>query len=240
MKISIIVPAYNEEKNLADAINGLCVALKNKEMFDQCEIIIFNDCSSDMTGEIADRLANDNPIIRVFHNKKNMGLGYNFKEGVRVAKGEYITWLPGDNENLADSFVETLSYAGKTDIIIPFTSNQKIRPFSRRFISNIYTMANNLLFGLNLKYYDGLSVYKREFLRALLPQMTHSFAFSAEIIINLLKSGATYIEVPVKIKPRTSSRSSAFKIKNIIGTIKAIIKLFWNVRIKKKRISVKK
>lgn len=239
MKVSIIVPAYNEEKNLAGAVEGLYNALKNKGLAEQCEIIIFDDFSSDRTGEISDKLAKENPIVRVFHNKKNMGLGYNFKEGVRVAKGEYVTWLPGDNENLPDSFVETLSYVGKTDIIIPFTANQGARPFSRRFISNIYTAANNLLFGLNLKYYNGLSVYKVSFLNILLPQMTHSFAFSAEILVNLLKSGATYMEVPVKIKPRMSGRSSAFKAKNIFSTIKTIIFLFWRINIKKERLKIK-
>lgn len=239
MRISIIVPAYNEEKNLAGAVNSLHAALKNKGMSEQCEIIIFNDYSSDKTGEVANRLANENPIVRVFHNKKNMGLGYNFKEGVRAAKGEYVTWLPGDNENLPDFFVETLSHAGEADIIIPFTANQKVRPFGRRLISKIYTTANNLLFGLNLKYYNGLSVYRRDFLNALLPRMTHSFAFSAEIIINLLKSGATYIEVPVKIKPRTLGKSSAFKIKNIFNTTKTIVKLFYKINIRKERLKIK-
>lgn len=239
MKISIIVPAYNEEKNLSDAIVSLCATLKSKGISEQCEIIIFNDCSKDKTGEIADSLAKTNVNIRVFHNKKNMGLGYNFKEGVKVAKGEYITWLPGDNENLMDSFVETLNYAGMADIIIPFTANQEVRPFIRRLVSNIYTKTNNLLFGLDLTYYNGLSVYKREFLNILMPQMTHSFAFSAEIIINLLKSGATHIEVPIKIKPRTHGKSSAFKTKNIIGVVKTISFLFWNINIKKKRLAIK-
>lgn len=239
MKISIIVPAYNEEKNLSNAITSLCIELKNKGMSEHCEIIIFNDFSKDKTGEIADSLAKMNANISVFHNKKNMGLGYNFKEGVRVAKGEYVTWFPGDNENLTDSFVETLSFAGMADIIIPFTSNQEVRPLVRRLVSEAYTGINNFLFGLNLTYYNGLSIYKRDFLNILLPQMTHSFAFSAEIIINLLKSGATYLEVPAKIKPRISGKSSAFKIKNIIGAVKTISFLFWNVNIKKKRLAIK-
>ncbi len=241
MKISIIVPAYNEEKNLSNAITSLCAELKNKEMPEQCEIIIFDDYSKDKTGEIADNLAKifSDFNIRIFHNKKNMGLGYNFKEGVRVSKGDYVTWLPGDNENLTDSFVETLERAGEADIIIPFTSNHEVRPFIRHVISRIYTGMNNFLFGLNLTYYNGLSVYKRDFLNILLPQMTHSFAFSAEILVNLLKSGATYLEVPVKIKTRISGKSSAFKIKNIVGTAKTILVLFWNINIKKKRLPIK-
>lgn len=239
MEISIIIPAYNEEKNLAGAVDGLYSALKNRRMNGQCEILIFNDYSSDRTGEIADRLARDNPRIRVFHNEKNMGLGYNFKEGVKAAKGKYVTWIPGDNENLPDSFVETLSHVGEADIIIPFTANQEVRPFGRRFISKIYTTANNLLFGLNLKYYNGLSVYRKDFLDKLLSQMTHSFAFSAEILVNLLKSGATYIEVPIKIKPRMSGKSSAFRVKNIFNTIKTILKLFYKINIKRNRLKIK-
>lgn len=237
-KLSIIVPAYNEEHGLRQAVNSLYSFLADNKIALGSEILIFNDCSTDKTGEIADNIAKDINIVKVFHNKKNMGLGFNFREGVRQSKGEYVTWFPGDNENLPQSFIDTVSHVGEADIIIPYTDNMEVRPFQRRLISRIYTYLNNLFFGLNLKYYNGLSVYKRDLLLSVLPKIGDSFAFSAQILIMLLKSGASFIEVPIKIQSKPGGKSSAFRFKNVIGVIKAIFSLFWIINVKKERIKI--
>lgn len=237
-KLSIIVPAYNEEYGLRSAVNSLYSLLVDNKMALDSEILIFNDCSRDKTGEIADDLASNINIVKVFHNEKNMGLGFNFREGTRQSKGEYVTWFPGDNENLPQSFIDTVSRIGEADIIIPYTDNMEVRPFQRRLISSIYTRLNNLFFGLNLKYYNGLSVYKRDLLLSVLPKIGDSFAFSAQILIMLLKSGASFIEVPIKIQSKPGGKSSAFRFKNVIGVIKAILSLFWRINIKKERIKI--
>lgn len=237
-KLSIIVPAYNEERGLASAVNSLFSLLENNGMSKDSEILIFNDCSLDKTGEIADELAQRINIVKVFHNKKNMGLGFNFREGARQSKGEYVTWFPGDNENLPQSFIDTISRIGEADIIIPYTDNMEVRPFSRRLVSKIYTDMNNLFFGLHLKYYNGLSVYKRDLLLSVLPKIGDSFAFSAQVLIMLLKSGTSFVEVPIKIQSKPGGKSSAFRIRNIVGVIKAILSLFWRINIKKERVKI--
>ena len=142
-KLSIIVPAYNEERGLRQAVNSLYSFLTDNKMALDSEILIFNDCSLDKTGEIADRLVKDMNIVKVFHNRKNMGLGFNFREGARQSKGEYVTWFPGDNENLPQSFIDTVSRIGEADIIIPYTDNMEVRSFLRRLVSRVYTDMNN-------------------------------------------------------------------------------------------------
>ncbi len=240
IKLSIIVPAYNEERGLEQAVRNLCSLLEKNKMNGVFEILIFNDCSRDKTGEIADRLAKDINSVRVFHNEKNRGLGFNFREGARQSRGEYVTWFPGDNENLPQSFIDTVSHMGEADVIIPYTANMAVRPFSRRFVSKIYTVINNLFFGLRLRYYNGLSVYKKDLLLVVLPRIGDSFAFSAQILVMLLKSGASFIEVPIKIQSKPGGRSSAFRFNNVIGVIKAILSLFWRININKERIMIEK
>ena len=241
--LSVIIPVYMEAENIRDAVKGAMKATENAGI-KEYEIIIIDclrkDGSHDGTPDIADEIASITPKVRVIHNKSYVNLGYKYFQGVRNAKYDYVTWIPGDNENLPESITETYKLIGKADVVVPYTSNMEVRPFFRQAVSRLYTFANNLIFGLKLNYYNGLCVYKRNLLQAI-PEITDSFAFAAEILIYFLKSGASYIEIPIKIKAHSSKRkSSAFNIKNTIGTIKAIIKLFWNVRIKKKRISVKK
>lgn len=231
MRFSIIIPAFNEEGNLENAVSGLCGLLEKESALNDYEILIFNDCSSDRTGEIADMLARSSRGIKVVHNPKNMGLGYNFWEGVRLAHGDYVTWFPGDNENIQESFMDTLRNAGKADVVVSYTSNPEVRSRIRRTVSRYYTMMNNLLFNLNLRYYNGLCVYKREALLSL-PKVENSFAFAAEILIRLLKSGASHIEVPARIRERPSGQSAAFALKNIAKVVSKISRLFWEIRIK--------
>ena len=237
MRFSIIVPAYNEEKGLEAAVKGLVFFLDKNNFLKDTEILIFNDCSSDRTKEIADNLAKEFKNISAFHNQKNMGLGFNFQEGVRRAKGEFVTWFPGDNENLPEPFVNTFQYIGKNDVVIAYTSNMEVRPIFRRIVSRIYTIVNNFIFGLDVKYYNGLNICRRKLLLQL-PPVSNSFSFAVEILVFLLKSGATHVEVPVMLKPNPSGKSSAFRLKNVKNVIKAVIQLFWKINIKRERIKI--
>ncbi|HCI04386.1 TPA: hypothetical protein DEW47_00160 [Patescibacteria group bacterium] len=241
--LSVILPVYMEADNIDNAVKSALWAIESAGI-KEYEIIIIDclkrDGSDDGTPQIADYIAKNNQKVRVIHNRNYVNLGFKYYQGIKNSKYDYVTWIPGDNENLPESIMETYKLIGKADIIIPYTDNMEVRPFFRQAVSKFYTIINNLIFGLNLNYYNGLCVYKKNLLQVM-PPITDSFAFAAEVLIYSLRSGASYVEIPIKIKAHSSKRkSSAFKVKNIIGTIKAIIKLFWNVRIKKKRISVKK
>ena len=86
--VSIIIPAYNEEKNLAQTIKFLLDRL-NENIISDFEILVFDDNSTDNTGKIADDLAEKYPQIKVIHNPRNMNLGYNITKGFQLATKEY-------------------------------------------------------------------------------------------------------------------------------------------------------
>ena len=95
--ITIMVPAYNEEENLEKAVRKYDRIAKR--FFDKnYEILIFDDYSTDRTGKIADALARENQRIKVIHNKPNKGLGYNYREGVRLARYKYYIGLSGEGD----------------------------------------------------------------------------------------------------------------------------------------------
>src|SRR2546427_11519710 len=89
--VSVIIPALNEQENLAGAVTTVMEAIGDR--FRDYELLIFDDGSTDSTGMIADRLAFENQHIRVIHNLRNMGFGYNFNRGVGLARMEYITFF---------------------------------------------------------------------------------------------------------------------------------------------------
>jgi len=228
--ITILIPAYNEERYLEDTVKTLYKILKN--MFKDYEILIFDDHSSDNTGKIADKLVKNNSNIRVVHNKNNMGLGYNYQQAVKIAKKEYFGWLPGDNDIPEDSIRSIYSHVGEADIIVPFTVNRKARALHRRVVSGAFTNILNLLFGLHLKYYNGIAIYKTNLIRRV-KMRTNSFALQAETLIRMIKGGCSYKEVPMII--RGIEQSKLFRIKNLIGVFTTIVRLFFDVNFRKRK-----
>lgn len=231
--ISIIVPCYNEEGNLEGTIGAVKAALASSDAFSSYEILIYNDCSTDSTGQLADAIAKKERGVRVLHNPRNMGFGYNYTDGVRKAKKEYIMMVPGDNEIPAEAIERVMSRAGQADVIIPYTANPEVRPPSRRVISRAFVALINGLFGLDITYYNGTCLVKSKLLKKV-PLKTWGFAYMAAILVRLLKSGASYAEVGVDIAQRSSGKTKAFAPKNVASVGKAIATLFWDVRVKER------
>jgi len=229
--ISIIVPCLNEEKNIRGTVESIKAALAASGRFKTHEIIIFNDGSTDATGAVIDEIKKTEPGVRAVHNPKNMGFGYNYTEGVRLATMEYIIMVPGDNEIPAEAITRVFQLAGAADIVIPYTANQHVRPLARRAISRLFVSLINTLFSLRLRYYNGTCVIKSSLLKRC-PLKTWGFAYMAAILVRLLRSGATYVEAGIMITPRATGTSKAFAPKNVVSVAKAVFTLFWDVRIK--------
>lgn len=229
--ISVIVPALNEEKNISLAVEAICNAIDEK--FKDYEIIIFDDCSKDRTGNIAEELATKNKKIKVIHNEKTMGFGYNYRKGVELSTYEYISMIPGDNEISSDSIKDMYSAIGKADMVVPYTVNYWVRPLPRQCLSYLFTKTLNFLFNLKLNYYNGPVIHKREIIKSI-SFSTNSFAFQVEALVKLIKSGHSFIQVGMYLVERRYGKSKAFRLKNIIGVLKTVVTLFLDVYLFKK------
>ena len=236
--ISIIIPAYNEEKKLAPTVGFALEALNRHNIVD-FEIIIFDDASTDKTGEVADELAKNHPAIKVVHNEKNMNLGFNFARGIQLATKEFVGMIPGDNEMEPESLDNIFQVLGKADIIVPYIENPKARPWGRRFLSKTYIMIINTAFGLNLKYFNGGCYFKTSMVKNV-PISTFGFSYMTEILVKILKSypNTTFIEVPMINRVRERGATKAFRLKNIVSVFKTFLTLFWEVQILNKKIKL--
>ncbi|MFH1867507.1 MAG: glycosyltransferase family 2 protein [Candidatus Omnitrophota bacterium] len=232
--ISIIVPALNEEKNLRPTVETILSAVNNS--FSKFEIIIFDDNSSDFTLLIAEELRDSNKNIKVVHNDETMGFGYNFKKGVELAQNDYITIFPGDNDLYESSIIDIVKLIGSADCIISYTTNIPCdRPLWRRIISRCFTMTLNTIFGLGLRYYNGVVIHRADIIKDL-TLTTYGFAFQAEALIKILKSGHSFTEVGIELKGRKYGTTKAFNIKNAISVLKTVAGLFSRIYIRERDI----
>ena len=130
--------------------------------------------------------------------------------------------IPGDNSHPASSIQPILEVMGKKDIIIPFTLKKGKRSFFRYCLSNVFTSVVNFIFDMNIKYYNGTVLHKRELLKKLKIN-SNGFDYQAEILIKLIKQGHTYEFIKVEINEREIGTSKAVSIYNGFKIIKNLI-----------------
>ncbi len=228
--ICFVVPCFNEEDNVAPTVESIRTAAGPERTF---EIVLVDDCSTDLTLERMQALAQADPRIRVLHNPVNLSLGGAYKRGVAVAVADYVTMIPGDDGFPADSIAEIIRQAGKADIIIPVVTNSAVRTWYRAVASKGFTTLLNWLFWLNVGYYNGAVLHRTALLRTI-DIKTNSFAYQAEALVKLIARGATYIHCYVSIQERAAGRSSALSVKNQVEVWRTIIHLVTTVGIFRK------
>ncbi len=225
--VSFIIPAFNEEEHLGITVSDTRRVLETET--DDFEIIIVDDGSVDQTGVIADELAKTNSTIKVLHNGQNKGFSVACRWGIENAGKEYVGWVSADTSWDDEALKEAMHRLGQADIITTYYVKDE-RPFLRRIISKLFTLVLNTFFLLTFKYYNGGCFHRTALLKQLRVR-SRGLTFWAEVLIRLLKSGFSVIEIGVANKDRKTGRSKAFKIKNVLSTLEMILMLTYDVHI---------
>lgn len=222
-KLSVIMPALNEEANISQAISSVLDAFVLFQI--NGEIIVVNDGSIDKTGSlIEEKIKKDAHRIRIIHHQKPQGIGASFWEGANYADGDIIVMIPGDNEN---DPVETLRYyrlLEHVDIIIPFIFNRQARPLFRNILSFFYRFIINTTFMVNFNYTNGTILYRKSILKEL-GYHSSSFFFQTDILIRIVKKGYLFAEVPYKLGLRKSGVSKAVSFPSLFQVMKGYLRL---------------
>ena len=224
--MTIIIPALNEAGTLNKVAVNLVEFLEKTDL--DYEIIIIDDGSTDGTGEIADRLASQNPLIKTIHNGKNMGFGYAVKKGIDNASKEWATIVTADDEVEIEDIKLFLPYAEKSDIVVGYIKNKEIRTRMRRILSWCFRTTVRILFKINLPSINGMPFYRVSKVRSL-DIKSHDFSIQAEILVKGSKKGLRIGKFGYRIKPRLSGEPKATKFRHIWNSFKSTMKLWKEV-----------
>lgn len=112
--ISVIMAVYNDEKYLREAVESIL-----NQTYGNFEFIIFDDASTDNSANILKKFAMQDKRVRLIINEKNKGLTKNLNVGLRLAKGDYIARMDGDDISLTERFEKQLKYfSNHKDIVM--------------------------------------------------------------------------------------------------------------------------
>ncbi|MFH2138256.1 MAG: glycosyltransferase [Candidatus Omnitrophota bacterium] len=205
-KISIIMPAYNEEARIVDSLKE---TIKTFDDFkSNYEIIVVDDGSNDQTYEQTKKFSQDigNGKIVVRRNRANYGKGRTLYKGFRYATGDYIIFLDADMDlhpGQIDTFFDIMELTD-SDIVIGskrHPNSKLFYPWERRIMSAVYFFIIKLLFGLPLNdTQTGLKLFKKQVLKEVFREfMSREFAFDLELLVTAHSLGYKIAEAPVFI-----------------------------------------
>jgi glycosyltransferase involved in cell wall biosynthesis len=220
VEVSFLVPCLNEEATVVGTIETIMEAASRAGC--SYEILVCDDGSRDNTAGIIEAFQASHPSapIRLFRNKVNRGLAYNFVQGAFYARGRYYRAVPGDNVEPAETIEQIVRARGAADVIVPHFVEIRNRPFRRTLISKLYTCLVNLASGNRLAYYNGNPLYRRAHVMRFHVECS-GFGYQAEFLTRLISEGATYKEIPLMAYDREGS--TAINVKNLLSVAHSLM-----------------
>ncbi len=205
MLVSIIVPAYKQEKTIKKDIQCICNVMRQTRW--QFEVIVVVDGFLDDTYDKAKELEKEDKVVTVVGYKTNRGKGYAVRYGMARARGDYIAFIDAGMEINPNGISLLLEHMQWYDADVMVAS--KRHPASRVKLSSMrkiyswgYYLLVKLLFGLRISDTQaGLKIFKREVLLKVLPRLlVKDFAFDIELLAVANRLGFTRIyEGPVEM-----------------------------------------
>lgn len=222
-KLSVIMPALNEESNISNAINDV---LKDFNTFNIAgELIVVDDGSSDNTRILIEQKINENPgKVSIIRHDKPLGIGASFWDGVAGATGDIVVMLPGDNENDPREIFRYYNLLEHVDIVIPFIFNRETRLLFRNMLSFVYRFIINTTFLVNFNYTNGTVLYRKSILDDL-DYRSNGFFFQTDILIRSVKKGYLFAEVPYKLGLRKEGVSKAVSFPSLYQVVRGYLRL---------------
>ena len=228
MKISIIIPVYNEESTIRDIIKKSINADKLNINF---EIIVVNDFSTDKTEKIANDLSSKDIRIKVYSHTKNKGKGSSLRTGFSKATGDILLIQDADLEYDPYEYPKLLSpiVSGRADVVYGsrFRSDRESRVlyFWHRIANGGLTLLSNMFTNLNLTDMEtGYKVFKKEILSEI--SLTENrFGIEPEITAKIAKIPNIKIyEVGISYFGRTYDEGKKIGLKDAFRAFFVIIK----------------
>jgi glycosyltransferase involved in cell wall biosynthesis len=214
-KISIIIPAYNEAATIGDLV------LKTKELYPDVEIIVVNDGSIDDTAAIAKDAG-----VHVHSHPYNIGNGAAIKSGIRIAGGDILVFMDGDNQHNPEDIDKLLRYIPDYDMVVGSRSNGDQASLGRTFGNTAYNwlasyVAKFPVFDLT----SGFRAIKADIARDFLYLLPNTYSYPTTLTLGVLRNGRSVKYISVKIHPRKMGKSNINLLKDGVRFLMIIIKI---------------
>lgn len=201
LSLSLIMPAYNEEKRIRNTLIEYANFLDSKKI-DYEILVVLNGCKDNTLGVVSE-IAKVNKKIKFIDIKKAIGKGGAIVEGFKIANKELIGFVDADNATKADAFYDLIKKIDSFDGVIAsrWIKGAKVnikQPLMKRVGSRGFNFLVKVLFGLN--YIDtqcGAKLFKKETIKKVLPSIGLTrWAFDIDLLYQMKRNKFKVVEIP--------------------------------------------
>ena len=220
MKLSVVIPAYNEALNLPDTLNSFYDELHKNNI--EHELLVINDNSKDNTVEVITELQKTIPTLRtIFNTPPHNGFGYAIRKGLENFSGDCVAIVMADMSDDPKDLVKfyNVFLEQKVDCVFgnrfarggKITDYPKNKRFLNRFVNNMISVV------FKIRYNDctnAFKLYSRQTMEGLKPFMSPHFNLTVELPLKAIVRGYTFAVVPNSWQNRKHGTSN-LKIKEM-------------------------
>ncbi len=186
------------------------------------ELIIVDDGSSDGTGPLIDRMAEEEPLIRALHLEKNSGMGAALLRGFGSAQKTWVTIMPADGQIDAHDLLDFFAVSDDADLVTSLYRNRQYT-LGRKVLSLGLRGLTTAIVGTRART-EGIYLVRREVLEKL-GASSHSFLLNLEIPIRAKRGGYRVKTVYMNVHDRLAGVSKATSYKRIAQTFEELFRL---------------
>jgi len=215
MKVSIIIPAYNESPTIGNLLNEVQL------YYPEAELIVIDDASSDNTAKIA-RAAG----ATVFCHPYNIGNGAAIKTGIRQATGDIFVFMDADGQHAPADIQKLLAPIPEYDMVVGARKRKYKYSWIRTFGNSIYNALASYVAGFQVQdLTSGFRAIKKDVVQKYVYLLPNTYSYPTTLTLTVLKSGRSLAYVPIEPVKRLSGKSQIKIFKDGVGFFMIILKI---------------
>jgi glycosyltransferase involved in cell wall biosynthesis len=220
--LSIILPAFNEEANIAAAV-GEATATASR-LFADHEVIVVDDGSTDATAARVRELAQADPRVRLESHGHNRGYGEALRTGFLAAGMDFIFFTDADLQFDMDELEAFLPFAGTVDVVAGYRVNRQ-DPWIRRLNAYGWNLLVRMLFYVPVRDIDcAFKLFDRRVLSAVDIESVGAMV-NTELMVKLGRRGASVVEIGVHHKPRRAGEARGANPRVILTALREVVRM---------------
>jgi dolichol-phosphate mannosyltransferase len=223
-RLSLVIPAYNEEVGICQAVAEADAALSG--LVSDYEILVVDDGSSDATADAVVEASQANPHVRLLRHVENRGYGAALRTGFEAARFDCVGFTDADCQFDLHDLALLLSLTDQAPIVAGYRL-QRQDPWRRRFASWGYNVLARTLLGTRVRDCDcALKIFRKEALTRLLPE-SQGFFVNTEMLVRARQLGLRVEQVGVRHRPRLRGMSKV-RLSEVPRTLGTLLPFWWS------------